>query len=169
MTNEFEGYLAITSLIIELEQKLKVFWNGGEQGFTKQASKLIKKNNFKKCVHVVSQTPNFSSSSISITGSPEINFNSQNSFAVLSDFTGKDDVFLRSPLATLFNPPLFSTPTGDTSSFSNIRYTLSSSGMPNSTSSNISNSQIKKSQSWRTLVININTTVHQAKEQNWKI
>ena len=108
-------------------------------------------------MHVVSQTPNFSSSSISITGSPEINFNSQNSFAVLSDFTGKDDVFLRSPLATLFNPPLFSTPTGDTSSFSNIRYTLSSSGMPNSTSSNISNSQIKKSQSRRTLVININS------------
>ena len=35
---------------------------------------------------------------------------------------GKDDVFLRSPLATLFNPPLFSTPTSDTSSFSNIRY-----------------------------------------------
>ena len=70
------------------------------------------------------QTPNFSNSSISITGSPEINFNSQNSFAVLSDLTGKDDVFLRSPLATLFNPPLFSTPTGDTSSFSNFRYTL---------------------------------------------
>ena len=45
-------------------------------------------------------------------------------FAVLSDLTGKDDVFLKSPLATLFNPPLFSTPTGDTSSFSNIRYTL---------------------------------------------
>ena len=45
MTNEFEGYLqylAVTSLIIELEPKLKVFWNGGEQGFTKQASKLIK-------------------------------------------------------------------------------------------------------------------------------
>ena len=83
-------------------------------------------------------------------GSPEINFNSQTSFAVLSDFTGKDDVFLRSLLATLFNPPLFSTPTGDPSSFSNIRYTLSSSGMSNSTSSNISNSQIKKSQSWRT-------------------
>ena len=103
------------------------------------------------------QTPNFSNSSISITGSPEINFNSQNSFAVLSDLTGKDDVFLRSPLATLFNPPLFSTPTGDTSSFSNIRYTLSSSGMSNSTSSNISNSQIKKSQSWKTLVININS------------
>ena len=39
-----EGYLAVTSLIIELEQKLKVFWNGGEQGFTKQASKLIKSN-----------------------------------------------------------------------------------------------------------------------------
>ena len=57
------------------------------------------------------------------------------------------DVFLRSPLATLFNPPLFSTPTGDTSSFSNIRYTLSSLGMSNSTSPNISNtnSQIKKS------------------------
>ena len=69
---------------------------------------------------------------------------------------GKDDVFLRSPLATLYNPPLFSTPS-DTSSFSNIRYTLSSSGMSNSTSSNISNSQIKKSQSWRTLVININS------------
>ena len=33
---------------------------------------------------------------ISITGSPEINFyfNSQNSVAVLSDLTGKDDVFL---------------------------------------------------------------------------
>ena len=103
------------------------------------------------------QTPNFSNSSISITGSPEINFNSPNSFAVLSDLTGKDDVFLRSPLATLFNPPLFSTPTGDTSSFSNFRYTLSSSGMSNSTSSSISNSQIKKSQSWRTLVININS------------
>ena len=102
------------------------------------------------------QTPNFSNSSISITGSPEINFNSPNSFAVLSDLTGKDDVFLRSPLATLFNPPLFSTPTGDTSSFSNFRYTLSSSGMSNSTSSIISNSQIKKSQSWRTLVVNIN-------------
>ena len=29
--------------------------------------------------------------------------------------------------------------------------------MSNSTSSNISNSQIKKSQSWRTLVININS------------
>ena len=98
------------------------------------------------------QTPNFSKSSLSITGSPEINFNSPNSFAVLSDLTGKDDVFLRSPLATLFNPSLFSTPTGDTSSFSNIRYTLSSSGMSNSTSSNISNSQIKKSQSWRTLL-----------------
>ena len=70
------------------------------------------------------QTPNFSNSSISITGSPEINFNSQNSFAVLSDLTGKDDVFLKSLLATLFNPPLFSTPTGDTSSFSNIRHTL---------------------------------------------
>ena len=98
-----------------------------------------------------------SNSSISITGSPEINFNSQNSFAVLSDLTGKDDVFLRSPLATLFNPLLFSTPTGDTSSFSNFRYALSSSGMSNSTSSNISNSQIKKSQSWRTLVININS------------
>ena len=72
------------------------------------------------------QTPNFSYSSISITGSPEINFNSPNSFAVLSDLTGKvrkDDVFLRSPLATLFNPPLFSTPTGDTSSFLNFRYT----------------------------------------------
>ena len=95
------------------------------------------------------QTPNFSNSSISITGSPEINFNPPNSFAVLSDLTGKDDVFLRSPLATLFNPPLFSTPTGDTSSFSNFRYTLSSSGMSNSTSSSISNSQIKKSQSWR--------------------
>ena len=67
------------------------------------------------------QTPNFSNSSISITGSPEINFNSQNSFAVLSDLTGKDDVFLRSPLATLFNPSLFSTPTGDTSSFLSIR------------------------------------------------
>ena len=53
MTNEFQGYLAVTSLIIELEQKLKVFWNGGEQGFTKQALKLILKNNFKKCVHVV--------------------------------------------------------------------------------------------------------------------
>ena len=52
------------------------------------------------------QTPNFSNSSISITGSPEINFNSQNSFAVLSDLTGKDDVFLKSPLDTLFNPPL---------------------------------------------------------------
>ena len=103
------------------------------------------------------QTPNFSNSSISTTGSPEINFNSPNSFAVLSDLTGKDDVFLRSPLATLFNPPLFSTPTGDTSSFSNFRYTLSSSGMSNSTSSSISNSQIKKSQSWRTLVININS------------
>ena len=101
--------------------------------------------------------PNFSNSSISITGSPEINFNSPNSFAVLSDITGKDDVFLRSPLVTLFNPPLFSTPTGDTSSFSNIRYTLSSSGTSNSTSSNISNSQIKNSQSWRTLVININS------------
>ena len=37
------------------------------------------------------QTPNFSNSSISITGSPEINFNSQNSFAALSDLTGKDD------------------------------------------------------------------------------
>ena len=96
-------------------------------------------------------------SSISITGSPEINFNSPNSFAVLSDLTGKDDVFLRSPLATLFIPPLFSTHNGDTSSFSNIRYTLSSSGMSNSTSSNISNSQIKKSQSWRTLVINFNS------------
>ena len=60
----------------------------------------------------------------SITGSPEINFNSPNSFASLSDLTSKDDVFLRSPLATLFNPLLFSTPTGDTSSFSNIRYTL---------------------------------------------
>ena len=102
------------------------------------------------------QTSNFSNSSISITGSrsPEINFNSPNSFAVLSNLTGKDDVFLRSPLATLYNPSLFSTPTGDTSSFSNIRYTLSSSGMSNSTSSN---SQIKKSQSWRTLVININS------------
>ena len=55
------------------------------------------------------------------------------------------------------NPPLLSTPTGDTSSFSNVRYTLSSSGMSNSTSSNISNSQLKKSQSWRTLVININS------------
>ena len=87
----------------------------------------------------------------------KLNFNSPNFFAVLSDLTDKDDVFLRSPLATLFNPPLFSTPTGDTSSFSNIRYTLSSSGMSNSTSSNISNSQIKKSQSWRTLVININS------------
>ena len=52
MTKEFEGYLAVTSLIIELEQKLKVFWNGGEQGFTKQPSKLIKK----KCVHVVTCT-----------------------------------------------------------------------------------------------------------------
>ena len=77
--------------------------------------------------------------------------------SLTSDLTGKDDFFIRSPLATLFNPPLFSTPTGDTSSFSNFRYTLSSSGMPNSTSSNISNSQIKKSQSWRTLVININS------------
>ena len=56
MTNEFEGYLAVTSLLIELEQKLKVFWNGGEQGFTKQASKLIKKNNLKKCVHIVKYT-----------------------------------------------------------------------------------------------------------------
>ena len=36
----------------------------------------------------------FSNSSISITGSPETNFNSPNSFAVLSDLTGKDDVFL---------------------------------------------------------------------------
>ena len=52
MTNKFEGYWAVTSLIIELEQKLKVFWNGGEQGFTKQASKLIKKNNLRKCVHI---------------------------------------------------------------------------------------------------------------------
>ena len=51
MTNEFEGYLAVTSLIIDLEQKLKVFWNGGEQGFTKQASKLKKKK--LTCVHVV--------------------------------------------------------------------------------------------------------------------
>ena len=42
MTNESEGYLAVTSLIIELEQKLKVFWIDGEQGFTKQASKLMK-------------------------------------------------------------------------------------------------------------------------------
>ena len=42
-------------------------------------------------------------------------------------------------------------------SVSNFRYTLSSSGMSNSTSSNISNSQIKKSQSCRTLVININS------------
>ena len=47
MTNEFEGYLAVTSLIIELEQQLKVFWNGEKQGFTKQASKLINKS-FKK-------------------------------------------------------------------------------------------------------------------------
>ena len=94
------------------------------------------------------QTPNFSNSSISITGSPEINFNSPNSFAVLSDLTGKDDVFLRSPLATLFNPPLFSTPTatGDTSSFSNIRYTLSSSGMSNSTSSNINSAPGKRAE-----------------------
>ena len=94
-------------------------------------------------------TLSLSCSSITITGSPEIYFNSPNSFAVLSDLTGKDDVFLRSPLATLFDPHLFSTPTGDTSSFSNFRYTLSSSGMSNSTSSNISNSdysQIKKSQ-----------------------
>ena len=60
-------------------------------------------------------------SSILITGSPEINYYSPNSFAVLSDLTGKDDVFLRSPLAALFNPPLFSMLTGDTSSFSNIR------------------------------------------------
>ena len=29
MTNEFEGYLTVISLIVELEQKLKVFWNGG--------------------------------------------------------------------------------------------------------------------------------------------
>ena len=86
------------------------------------------------------QTPNFSNSSISITGSPEINFNSSNSFDVLSDRTGKDDVFLRPPLATLFNPPLFSIPTGDTSSFSNTRYTLGSLRMSNSTSSNISSS-----------------------------
>ena len=45
-----EGYLAVTFLIIELEQKLQVFWDGGEQSFAKQASKLIKKI---KCVHVV--------------------------------------------------------------------------------------------------------------------
>ena len=44
MTNKFEGYVAVTSLIIELQQKLKVFWTGGEQGFTKQASKLRKNN-----------------------------------------------------------------------------------------------------------------------------
>ena len=113
------------------------------------------------------QTPNFSNFSISITGSPEINFNFPNSFAVLSDFTGKNDVFLRSLLATLFNPLFFSSPTDDTSSFSNIIYTLSSPGMSNSTSSNISNSQIKKSQRWRTLVININSAP--AKEQNLKI
>ena len=31
------------TLIIELEQKVKVFWHSGEQGFTKQASKLINK------------------------------------------------------------------------------------------------------------------------------
>ena len=47
MTNEFKGYLAVTSF--ELEQKLKVFWNGGEQGSTKQASKLIKKSFQKMC------------------------------------------------------------------------------------------------------------------------
>ena len=55
MTNEFEGSLAVTSLIIELEQKLKVFLNGGEQGFTKQA-KTDKKNILKKCVPVVTLT-----------------------------------------------------------------------------------------------------------------
>ena len=38
------------------------------------------------------QTPNFSNSSILIIGSPEINFNSPNSLAVLSDLTCKDDV-----------------------------------------------------------------------------
>ena len=52
MTNEFEGYLTVISLIVELEHKFKVFWNGGVWGFIKQASKVIK-NNFKKCVHVV--------------------------------------------------------------------------------------------------------------------
>ena len=67
----------------------------------------------------------------------------------------RDD--MHSPRATVKHTPCFSTPTGDTSSFSNFRYTLSSSGMSKSTSSNISNSQIKKSQSWRTLVININS------------
>ena len=40
--------------------------------------------------------------------------------------------------------------------YNNIN-TLSNSGMSNSTSSNISNNQITKSQSWRTLVININS------------
>ena len=33
---EFEGYLTVISLIVELEQKFKVFWNGGVWGYTKQ-------------------------------------------------------------------------------------------------------------------------------------
>ena len=61
MTNEFEGCLTVISLIVELEQKFKVFWNGGVWGFTEQASKVIK-NNFKKCVHVVMYTDSSSKS-----------------------------------------------------------------------------------------------------------
>ena len=33
---EFEGYLTVISLIVELEQKFKVFWNGGVWDYTKQ-------------------------------------------------------------------------------------------------------------------------------------
>ena len=40
MTNEFAGYLTVISLVIEIEQNLYVIWNGGEEGFSKQTSKL---------------------------------------------------------------------------------------------------------------------------------
>ena len=54
MTNNFEGYLAVTSFIIGLEQKLKVFWTGGEQGLQNKHQNLNwSKKIILKCMHVV--------------------------------------------------------------------------------------------------------------------
>ena len=41
MTNGIHGYLVVISLIIVLEQKRNVFWNGEGYGLVIQASKVI--------------------------------------------------------------------------------------------------------------------------------
>ena len=46
------------------------------------------------------------------TGPPAIR--AQNSYALLSDLPGEDDVFLHSPIDLILNPPLFRPHTGST-------------------------------------------------------